>query len=174
MPAPPRVEGSRPARPQVAWTDIAALVLGGATGMLLIGVGVIGAATWSFPLAFGMELRGDSSYPFPDPWSFVVACSLFIVGVALIASLGCAMRGSPTAHRLSIALLLVTTAGLLLYAYWRSADRRCAFETYSQTHHCMSRPVAAARDGLVLTLPAVLAIVCLVARRSNRADRHER
>ena len=150
-------------------TDAVGVIIGGAYAVAVTVLGLWAIAGSSYPLAFGMILNGDNRYPFPDPNVALVLALVTALGLGLIVIFVRTAMGSVTARYFAIGSLAVIVLAALLIAGLASNSRRCAYESYSETNHCMSATAAMLRDFALMSLPAVLAIGCLVFSRSEPA-----
>ncbi len=144
------------------------VIIGGAYGVVVMGLGLWGAAEESYPLFFGLRLRGDSGYPFPDPNIAALGVLIAVLGATFAAIFVKTATGSAAARRAAIAGLALVVVGAGWTAQVASGSRRCAFESYSETNHCMSGTAATLRDFVILAVPALVALGCLTFRRARR------
>lgn len=142
-----------------------ALILGGIYAAAAVALGLYSLAEGSYPLAFGIRLGGDRSYPFPWPDEVLFGGIITAVGVGLAVVLVLAAEGGSVARYVAIAGLGAAIIVCGIVARASSDERRCAYESYSSTQHCTSRSTATMRDFTLLALPAGVAIACLATHR---------
>ena len=153
--------GSRTQRAPTTVQAIALLV-GGAYGSAMVVFGLYTVAGASFPLAFGIDLSGDRQYPFPYPEGALLGLLVGACGLGLCALLVAAVKQRPGARDAAVAALGAVVVVAAVVAVTTRGSRRCAFETYSSTDHCMSATASTLRDFAILATPAFVAIGCLI------------
>lgn len=138
-----------------------------ALGVVRIGADLIGESTW--PMELGFDRNGD--YTYPRVSEAVVGAVVFLVGVLLVVVVAQAIRDSRSAAVGAAAFLAVVVVAGLGNAAWGSetADN-CVQDAYSGGEYCIEPSRAALRDGLILAVPAGLALVGL-AREHRRMTR---
>ena len=144
------------------------VIIGGAYGFAIMGIGLWSAAEGSFPLFFGIRLGGDRSYPFPWPDEAVLGAIVGVLGAVLVAIFVRTAIGSAAARRAAIAALALVVIGAGWTGQRASSSRRCAFETYTDSNHCMSGTASTLRDFVLLASPAMIALGCLTFSRSRQ------
>lgn len=140
-----------------------AVLIGGGYSAAFIVWGSVLFATESYPYAFGIDLTGDSGYPFPgDARLPLIGLGTVLLGLISATSMVQAVRGSVFGKPAAIGLMALKAALITAALYSMRSDRRCATDTYRAIEHCMSPETAFARDILLANSPAVLAMYLLV------------
>ena len=147
-------------RPRSMVGAVSLLVAGAyAFAVVRSGATLIGESTW--PVELGFDRNGDSAYPrWPEVWLGAVGVLLGVLVVVVVARAVC---GS---HRASVAaavfLAMVSAAGAAGAAWGAETADNCVHDSYSGVDLCIDPSRAALRDGLILAVPAGLALVGLV------------
>ncbi len=138
-----------------------------ALGVVRIGADLIGESTW--PVELGFDRNGD--YTYPRVSEAAIGAVVVLVGVLLVVVVARAIRGSRSAAAGAAVFLAVVVAAGLANAAWGSetADN-CVRDAYSGGEYCIAPSRAALRDGLLLAVPAGLALVGVGLE--NRRPRH--
>jgi hypothetical protein len=141
---------------------LVAVILSGAYALVAIGSGLVAAAHATYPLAFGLDLGGDRSYPFPWPEDLWVAVPTVLGGLTFLASVVAAGRGHRIGRALTTLWLFLSIATSAVVAFAARTTRRCALVSYSSRYECTSGRTATLRDTVLLAAPAVIALACLL------------
>lgn len=144
---------------------VSALVAGG-YALLIVQSGwrLVARATW--PVQLGYWVSGDVSYPQGD--LVVLGVLVVVAGACLVGAVAAMLRGSEQARRITIGFLVLVLIAALVQSGTAATVDHCVEDTYSGVERCISPVTAARRDGLLLGIPALLALIGIV--RSRAAD----
>ena len=84
---PPSSPPPETGAPPLPTATAVALLLGGAVAVGVAGIGLWAIAEGSYPYAFGLDVRGDFPYPFPDAPAVWIGSLAVIVALTLGTSL---------------------------------------------------------------------------------------
>ena len=155
------------AEPHMSAAAASTLLAGSFAAMLLVGFGVWATAVSSYPLAFGLDLRGDRPYPFPWPEGVAVGLVLTILGAVVAYAVIRVASRTRTAVRSGVVLLCVVVAASAFASASMSGERRCAIRSYDSSIHCTSRARSATRDFTAIAVPAGVALAGLATIPSS-------
>lgn len=154
--------------PPTPLTTTVALMLGGTVAVLVTGFGAWSMAAGSYPYAFGMDVNGDRSYPFPFPEAVLVGGVVVVIGLGLGGALVAAARGYREGRVAGLVLLGLVAVVVGLLAGSASHGRRCPVDAYTQREHCASASTAAVRDVVLFDTVPLLAGVALALTPTDR------